>query len=482
MPPGRRNREVFMLNTGRNREKGTRQRSGYRAYLSFVPAMLLCLALSGAAMAEEPAVEDSTPDVTYLSYIRCAADATVQMTARAIRENIFLSEGEAGWDFRAVEFASPKLALLFFPTPEQQGQIGQAFGSAGVETIRSMAKAINSQFSGDYAELADSLYQEGEFSYPDAEGVSMAIVLLFYDRNISCTMVKSNAEAASEEKKLGSVFLMSDQTVLPTVDESYLSQKMSALGLTGETEQVLYPESELDAIFSEGGYNSNAQTAIDAVTSSPDTYVRMAQEMLTGAAYAHNSYVDAQELADTYASAHEAEYAGPFEEIAAVRDLTEQAMAGDPDWTWKGISMSKEPYDGTLPQGESQDQGYQADKKILVITHDEDEEAGSISYDLESVLPPSNLPSSPEEADQIIYVDTTWDYSGENNGISIYDSKSRISLYDAKTMEKLGEIGSAFKTLTGVVMVSGNSYYAPVNYTDIKTLLINWAGGEAEGE
>ena len=463
-------------------KRGIRERSGCQAFLTMILTLLICCGLLCTAMADESAGEDSAPDTTYINYMRCAADATAQMTAQAIRENIYLSEGDGGWDFRTVEFASPKLALLFFPTQEQQGQISQVFGSAGVEAVRPMAKAINSQFSGDYADLADTLYQEGGFSYTGAEGVSMAVVMLFYDRHISCTMIKSGPDAAPEDEKFGCVFLMSDQTVLPTVDESYLPQKMTEIGLTGETAQALYPENELDEIFSAGGYDSNAQAAMDAVASSPDTYVKMSEEMLTGTVYANNSYVEAQKLVNTYASAHEEEYPTPFEEITAVRDLTEQALAGVSEWTWDGVGIVSETYSGTLPEKTTQGQGYQADKKILVVTHEEDDETGSISYVLESVLPQENLPASPEEADQIIYVDTIWDYSGENNGISIYDSKSNVSLYDAKTMEKLGEIGNVFKTLSGVVMVSGDSYYAPVNISDLKTLIINWTREEAEAD
>ena len=112
-----------------------------------------------------------------------------------------------------------------------------------------------------------------------------------------------------------------------------------------------------------------------------------------------------------------------------------------------------------------------------MVTHDEDHEEGTISYSMESVLPTENLPGTPEEADQIIYVDSSWIYSGMNNGIKIYDSVSSIALYDAKTMEKIGDIGSASKTLSGFVMVSGDSYYAPVNWSSIQEQILAWVGG-----
>ena len=458
------------------------------AVLAVLLCLVLCCSMPFAVMAEEAADEpetaaaqEETPDTTYAGYLRCAADATTQMVAHAIQENVFLSEGESGWDFRTVEFASPKLALLFFPSEEQRSQISQVFMNSSVEAVRPMASAVNSQFSEDYAKLADSLYQNGDYTYSDAEGISMAIVLFFYDRHISLTMIASQQDAPQEERQYCAVFLMSDQTVLPTVDETYLSQKLSELGLTGEITQAIYDADEFDAIMEEAGYDSGAEKAMTAAAATDETYVQMGKELISGPAYSHNSYVSADEFINAYAREHEEEYQDPCELIIKLRDLTEQAMDGVEGWTWNGIdSVSSEPYTGTLP--EKEDSMYQADKKILVVTHDEDHEEGTISYSIESILPPENLPGTPEEADQIIYVDSSWVYSGMNNGIKIYDSVSSIALYDAKTMEKIGDIGSTSKTLSGFVMVSGDSYYAPVNWTSIKEQIAEWVGGQSEAE
>ena len=453
------------------------------AVLAGLLCLMLCCSMTFIVMAEnaadEPetaAAQEETPDTTYAGYLRCAADATTQMVARAIQENVFLTEGENGWDFRTVQFASPKLALIAFPSEEQRAQISQVFMNSSVEAVRPMASAINSQFSEDYAKLADSLYQSGDYTYSDAEGISAAVVLLFYDRHISLTMIVNPQDAPQEERQYGAVFLMSDHTVLPTVDETYLPQKLSEVGLTGEISQVLYDAEAYEAIMEEAGYDSGAEKALAAAAATDETYVQMGKELVSGPAYSHNSYISADELVNEYVREHEEEYPDPCELIIKVRDLTGQAMAGVEGWMWNGISaVSSEPYTGPLP--EKEDGMYQADKKILVVTHDEDHEEGTISYSMESVLPTENLPGTPEEADQIIYVDSSWIYSGMNNGIKIYDSVSSIALYDAKTMEKIGDIGSASKTLSGFVMVSGDSYYAPVNWSSIQEQILAWVGG-----
>ena len=469
-------------------ETSRRRIVGFDAVLAGFLCLMLCCGMTFAAMAEETADEpetaaaqEETPDTAYAGYLRCAADATTQMVAHAIRENVFLSEGESGWDFRTVEFASPKLAIVFFPSEEQRTQMSQVFMNSSVEAVRPMASAVNSQFSEEYAKLADSLYQNGEYTYSDAEGISMAVVLLFYDRHISLTMIASTQDAPQEERQYGGIFLMSDQTVLPTVDETYLSQKLSGLGLTGEITQTIYDADEFDAIMEEAGYESGAEKALTAAAATDETYVQMGKELISGPAYSHNSYVSADELANAYAREHGEEYPDPCELIIKVRDLTEQAMAGVEGWTWNGISsVPDEPYSGPLP--EKEDSMYQADKKILVVTHDEDHEEGTISYSIESILPPENLPGTPEEADQIIYVDSSWIYSGMNNGIKIHDSVSSIALYDAKTMKKIGDIGSTSKTLSGFAMVSGDSYYAPVNWNSIKEQITDWVSGQNEAE
>ena len=474
----------MMKRSGTNRRRIVRLDTAFAVFLCLV----LCCGMTFAAMAEEAsdepetaAAQEETPDTTYAGYLRCAADATTQMVSRAIQENAFLSEGESGWDFRTVEFASPKLALIFLPSEEQRSQMSQLFMNSSVEAVRPMASAVNSQFSEDYAKLADSLYQNGDYTYSDAERISMAVVLLFYDRHISLTMISSLPDAPQEERQYGAVFLMSDQTVLPTVDETYLSQKLSELGLTGEITQTIYDADELDAIMEEAGYESGAEKALAAAAATDETYVQMGKELISGPAYSHNSYVCADELVNAYAREHGEEYPDPCELIIKARDLTEQAMAGVEGWTWNGISsVPSEPYSGPLP--EKEDSMYQADKKILVVTHDEDHEEGKIDYSIESILPPENLPATPEEADQIIYVDSSWIYSGMNNGIKIYDSISSIALYDAKTMKKIGDIGSTSRTLSGFAMVSGDSYYAPVNWTSIKEQITNWIGGQSEVE
>ena len=111
-----------------------------------------------------------------------------------------------------------------------------------------------------------------------------------------------------------------------------------------------------------------------------------------------------------------------------------------------------------------------------------DDEEAKIDYSLESILPVSNLPDSPEEADQIIFVDSAWTFSGTNNGIDVYDCKTNISLYDAETLQSLGLIGTAVNTLSGFVMVSGDSYYPPVPIEDVKKEIMNWIERAPEDE
>lgn len=449
---------------------------GMKSFI-LILSLAICLTSGFTAMAEETAAEEEV-NMSYVGYLDAALDATALMTAKAITDDIYLSEGDGGWDFRTVPFASPQLALLFFPTQEQQEQISHAFGSNSVTVIKPMADAVNSQFSADYAKLAEELYTEGSFNYTAADGIAKAIILLFYDRHISITMIDSTQDIP----QYGAEFLMSDATVLPTVDESYLPQRLSEMGLTGDFNQVFYDPGQMDAIFEEQGYQSNVSSVIEAITASDDTYLQMAKELLNGPAYEHNTYISADELANGYSISHAEEYSNKFDLIKAVRDLNEQAMGDVDGWTWNGVSITAEPYSGKIPT-ETEDFAYQPDKKILVVTHEEGDEGGEISYSIESILPTENFPTTPEEADQIIYIDTFWDYSDTNNGIKIYDSKSTIALYDAKTMEKIGDIGSAFKTLSGFVMVSGDSYYAPVNWTDIKEQIKDWIGaGEAETE
>ena len=436
--------------------------------------LVVCVVPAGMAMADDASEPETrteeAADLTYAENLGGAVDATALMVSRAIRDQVFLTEGTDGWDFRTVGFAHPKCALLFFPTEKQQAEITVAFDAKGTEALKPMARAVNSQFSEDYAKLAEQLYTEGDYNRPMAEEIPMAIVLLFYDRHISIVMMEK-----AEVTRYGAEFLMSDQTVLPTVDESYLPQRLTSMGLTGEFDQVLYNEDQINAIFEETGYNSYADPVLGAAAATEETFVQMAQETLTGPAYLHNSYITADALISAYVSAHEEEYPDKIALITSVRSLSEEALAGIPEWTWTGINLSSEPYTGALP--EESEMVFSPDKKILVVSHEEGDEEGEIDYSIMSALPPENLASTVDEADQIIYVDSAWTYSGTNNGIEVYDCKTGISLYDAKTMAQLGTIGSAFNTLSGVVMVSGDKYYPPVPRTDVKTEILNWING-----
>lgn len=444
-----------------------------RKIAAILLSTIMCILPVSMAFAES-AVDGETEaaDTTYARYLGGAVDATAIMESKAIQDQVFLTEGADGWDFRTVDFASPKMALLFFPTKKQRAEITIAFNTGGINAVKPMANAVNSQFSEDYAKLAEELYQEGEFDPALEEGseeIPMAVVLLFYDRHISITIF--------EDGKYGSEFLMSDQTVLPTVDENYLPQRLSAMGLTGVYDQVMYDESQLDAIFEAAGSRS-ADPAVQAVVDTEDTFLQMAGEMSTGSAYVYNSSVTSQSIIDSYALDHEEEYADELAKIKAVRTLSEEAFKDVEGWSWNGINASSEPYLGLIPALSGT--VYEPDKKIIIVTHEEGDEAAQIDYSLESILPDSNLPDSPVDADQIIFVESSWDFSGVNNGINVYDCKTGIFLYDAQTLQELGMIGTAVNTLSGFVMVSGDSYYPPVPREDVKAEIMDWIGGAQE--
>lgn len=252
------------------------------------------------------------------------------------------------------------------------------------------------------------------------------------------------------------------------------------MGVTGDIEQVIYDAETLDAIFEKKGYRSNIDDVIDAVTVSEETFRRMAPEMTAGCAYTHNSYLSADKLIVSYGNAHAEEYASEYDEIIAVRALSEETFAETADWTWKGFSLGTKAYSGFTASEEPA--VYQADKTMLVISRDAGEETGEIDYTLESVLPVQNLPASDEDADLIILVESDWQYDSMNNGIKVYVCKTVISLYDAATQENLGLIGTSFNTLSGFVMVSGDSYYPSVNTADVKQVLLNWVGATQEGD
>ncbi len=447
-----------------------------RKITAILLAAVLCILPVGMAFAEsvDDGSETEDADITYAGYLGRAVDATAIMESKAIQDQVFLTEGADGWDFRTVEFASPKMALLFFPTEKQRAEITIAFDTGGINVVKPMADAVNSQFSEDYAKLAEELYQEGEYDpvvEEGAEEIPMAVVLLFYDRHISITIF--------EDGKYGSEFLMSDQTVLPTVDENYLPQKLSAMGLTGEYDQVMYDGNQLDAVFEAAGPRP-ADSAVQAAVASEDTFLQMAGEMSTGPAYVYNSSVTPQSITDSYASVHEEEYPDELSKIKSVRALSEDAFSDVENWAWNGISAFSVPYTGLIPALNGT--VYEPDKKIIIVTHEGDDEEAKIDYSLESILPVSNLPDSPEEADQIIFVDSAWTFSGTNNGIDVYDCKTNISLYDAETLQSLGLIGTAVNTLSGFVMVSGDSYYPPVPIEDVKKEIMNWIERAPEDE
>ena len=89
---------------------------------------------------------------------------------------------------------------------------------------------MNAQFSEEYAKLAESLLVTGETDV----NTPLAAVLLFYDRHIALTIF--------DEEQYASVFLMSDQTVAPQVNEEYIPQALSGMGLTGAADVTIYEE------------------------------------------------------------------------------------------------------------------------------------------------------------------------------------------------------------------------------------------------
>ena len=435
-------------------------------------SLMACFLFSFLAFSKEAETELEEVDTTYTAYLDRSADATALMVSRAIQEEVFLTEGESGWDFRTVEFASPKKALLVFPTDEQQAQLIGAFGTADrTSLLTAIANAVNSQFSEDYAKLSQSIAMEEDIYSSLADEHSMAMVLLFYDRHISFSLF---ADAG-----YSTIFLMSDESVLASVNDSYIPDRISQMGVTGDVDQVIYDADTIDAIAEKEGYRSGVDNIMHAVTASEETFRRMLPEMISGCMYKHNSNITIEKMASFYAEDHVQEYASKFELIPAMRKLMEETLAENEAWSWNGVSIVGEEYTGFTETEEAP--VYQPDQKLMVISRDRQDGSVEIDYAIESILPVENIPSSAEEADQIILVDSDWTYDSMNNGIKVYDCKTIISLYDAQTMEKLGIIGSSFSTLSGFVMVSGDSYYPPVNIADVKKVLSNWIfGDEAE--
>ena len=235
-------------------EQGKRRAQTIAALLF---AAVMCILSAGMAFAESEAdrgpeteseTESETLDLSYAGYLGEAVNAAAIMESRAIRDEVVFAEDGEVWDFRTVETGSPKMALLFFPTEKQRAELADSFGASGTGIVKPVSDEVNRRYSKNYARLAEGLYQEGECDpavEKGAEEIPMVVVLLFYNRHMTITVF--------EDGKYASEFLMSDETVLQTVDEDYLSKEVSSLGVTGECNQIIYDESQLGALLREWG-------------------------------------------------------------------------------------------------------------------------------------------------------------------------------------------------------------------------------------
>ena len=234
----------------RNRFHFTRQGKWHAQNIAaLLLAGVMSMAPAGMAFAESeaddgPQTEAEAVDTTYAGYLGAAVDAAAIMESRAQKDQIVLSEDEEIWDFGTIEASDPKMALIYFPSQKQREKLASVFDASGTGIVKPVSDEINSRYSENYAKLAEGLYQEGEYDPAVEEGaeeIPMVVVLLFYDRHMTMTVF--------EDGKYASEFLLSDETVIPAVDEYYLPKELALLGVTGECDQIIYEESQLDAVF-----------------------------------------------------------------------------------------------------------------------------------------------------------------------------------------------------------------------------------------
>jgi len=432
-------------------------------------AMVLMLSVFCASAEEEAAK-------VHAILLRNAIGMTAQMVSGAA-EGTFDGR-QAYWADRLADtaYASPIKAVIADLSPGQSEIIAAALGTDIGGTIRTLGLTINQEYSADYAAVADALYRE-EFVSSSLQ--PNMLVLLVYETDLSLFCIQPDLNCQS-------VFLIGDATVPSQIDEAYVRDFAASVGVTDIAFTIYSSNEEIKAVLSENqSLTSTEWIKLKAVVlSSAASFERMLPEVFRSGIFSIDG--SGQSLAAGYLRANADTLQSELAAAQVIAEKINPIVSAYYDessvgrrWIFYNSTVS-DPGCGVadlLPafSGEAAAEAYDPAGTVLAVWEYQkgtaDRQIIFLSM-LESTFPAAKIPDSMEAANYILLVTTRWeDVYQVVNGVTLYNTKSAIALYDAKTGSFVTELGTIVTHPKGFITTFGDTYYTPVRGDDVRDLI-----------
>ena len=381
--------------------------------------------------------------------------------------------------FKSIDFASPYNAFIAELSEEDALAAQETIGADALQEIApALASFINVQF-GNYGARYDAVVSEltamAEYARSD---LPFTLILLPYREHILIAGLSGPVITAS--------FIISDEATSRHLDEAFIRKDAKDLNVKDITVRTYTPD-DLDILFLEPGETeeeeetdvtdgpfyipwsdtSDSASLIDYTASSSvecmdalfPVMAKSGRIPLNLCANTLSRFMNANKNCGLDAALKvSGEYLPLFEE----RDHE------DGDVTAKYFDIASNLLDEQIegneaPETEYADIQFDPDATYLFVVEkiwpDGDTLTGFDPF-LESALPAPNIPEDPADADYIIRTVVTWDgdtYVSGNH--TVYYCYMHTVLYDADSGEAVMDLGTSVHSLTGFMMVTGNTTY-----------------------
>ena len=374
--------------------------------------------------------------------------------------------------FSGIDYLNPEKAVIVELGKEQSAVAEDALEmtEGWHDFAPSLAKYINLQFSSEYTEAAE-LAQSEDVSNSIEPTSSFSLIVLPYGQDIAVMSITAYGSVNGR-----GAFIISTDEISAGLNEESIAPYLEQLGVE-EAKVRVYEKEQLDELMAKESwyYEQTAQKLVLAVTGSEKRIEAMLPKLMTS----DSAYVSEEIKYHTIISLLDGM---DHMDQAFLLDMVQNYLAplgeGKEDPAYALLNLEDSAYGGKVPAPEItlgndlKEAELDPDGTYLfVLSHEVPDEDPKAWYDtiLEAVLPLGKIPENGEDADYIIHCHTVYNEEGKGNaGIINGDAHlhypfTYITVHDARTGEKVKDLGWIKRELTGTIMISdGDTYWPPL--------------------
>ena len=372
----------------------------------------------------------------------------------------------------AYDFGHPVAAAVCTLSSGQINSLCTAMQCEKDTLASALSAAINTQYSAEYTAFADTVGLKENLDW-NIDTTNTYAVLLAYEKDLLLVFL-------TPEKMLYGTCFMSTASIAASFNTDYVRETLAGVGLSGVGLRV-YSADDIEGLKTEASLSSSYYYMLRALTATEESTARLLPLLYDSGLFSKNSVTTESIL--FYLGKHSDT---PEEGLAAAayvrRNLVPVISEKDADYNWIQTNNSslKELEAEALPTFAAEIDSDTAaqilsgmisalepEDKVLIVYHNADQNTYSLQLYAMAGLAEERIPLTMEAADKIVLVSTNWEKYAVQNGITIYDAVSRITLHDAKTGACLSEIGTQTDRMTGFHLVFGNTYKESVHWFGI---------------